>query len=410
MKKVVFTIVAVALLFTGCGAKEEEKKEEEKPVVSKEQTELVNIQNDFTFSLLSRLYNEDNYTNTSISGLSAHIALCMVANGAASPCLEEILTTIGLDGLDIDKVNQTNNAFLFKKYGEDITITNSNSMWVTKDTKVAPEFADKMSKMYGAKTDVIDFSDEKSPDTINGWVAKSTNNKISKLVNYDEIKDALMLLLNALYLKAPWTTQFDPEATSDMKFTLLDGKPKNVKMMSRESVYKYHKGEGFQIVRIPYGKNEELAMYVVLPESLDGLINLVQMFDRKTLDIELAKMKEKPLQFKMPKINFEYETNLIPTLKKMGMNAVFDPSTSNLSNMIVPPPEAFISLIKHKVFMDVNEGGTEAAAVTSIGMVGSAAPGEENKPDEFICDHPYMFLIRDEVSGQLLFASCAVNP
>lgn len=408
MKRFVFALMVATLLFAGCGM--EKKTDEAKPVESQESIDTTNAQNDFTFNLLSRLYGDDYYQNVAISGVSAHIALCMTANGAVGSVKDEIVSTLGLDGIDMKAVNEHNKKFIDKKYGDDIDLVVSNSLWVNKDTRMVEDYIKTVTDYYRASVEKTDFSDEKSADVVNSWVSKSTNGKITKMVTPEELSDAMLLLLNALYLKAPWTNQFEKAATTDQDFTLLNGSKKKVKMMSREGFYKYHKGEGFQIVRMPYGKNEELAMYVVLPESDDGLVTLANFFTQKELNVEIAKMKEMMLDLKLPKFKFEYETNLIPTLKQMGMNACFDPTTSSFSDMIQPPPEAYISLIKHKVFMDVHEGGTEAAAVTSVEFVAGAAPGEESGPPEFLVDHPFMFIIRDEVTGEIMFASCVSVP
>ncbi len=408
MKRFVFALIVATLLFSGCGM--EKKTDEVKPVESQESIDTTNAQNDFTFNLLSRLYGDDYYQNVAISGVSAHIALCLTANGAVGSVKDEIQSALGLEGIDMKAVNEHNKKFIDKKYADDIDLVVSNSLWVNKDTKMVDDFLKMAADYYKASVEKTDFSDEKAANAVNEWISKSTNGKISKMVTPEELSDAMLLLLNALYLKAPWTNQFDKLATTDQDFTLLNGSKKKVKMMSREGFYKYHKGEGFQIVRMPYGKNEELAMYVVLPESDDGLVTLANFFTQKELDVEIAKMKDLLLDLNIPKFKFEYETNLIPTLKKLGMNACFDPTTSSFSDMIQPPPEAYISLIKHKVFMDVHEAGTEAAAATSVEFIAGAAPGEESGPPKFLVDHPFMFIIRDEVSGEIMFASCVSVP
>lgn len=407
LKKVGILMICMLLLTPGCSKSEE--KQEVKPVVSQEQTDLIAAENDFTFSMLTRLYDQDTYTNTSISGTSAFIALCMLTNGAKSPCYEEMMTAIGLEGKDIKEINQLNSKFIHKQYGEDISIVNSNSVWVGKDAMLVDDFTNTMKTQYLATAEKIDFSDEKSPLTINGWVEKSTNGKIKDLVSYDEIKDALMMLINALYLKAPWTNTFNPKFTSEQDFITLPGKTKKVQMMSKTGFYKYHKGDGFDIARLPYGQKEELAMYIVLPEALDGLISLSKFFDRKNFELELTKMKDAELALQIPKTKVEYEADLVPTLKSMGMSAVFDPTISDLSGMVANPQNAFVSLIKHKTYINIDEAGTEAAAVTAVEMVGSAAPGEK-EPKEFKADHPFMMIIRDESTGEVVFSAFVAQP
>ncbi|MBP7733747.1 MAG: serpin family protein [Caldisericia bacterium] len=407
IKKIGIMMICILLITPGCAKQEE--KQEEKPVVTQEQSDLVAAENDFAFSLLTKLYGQDTYTNTSISGTSAYIALCMLANGAKSPCLEEMMTAMGLDGQDIKAINQFNSKFIHKQYGDDISIVNSNSIWVGKDAMIVDDFANTVKTQYSATAEKIDFSDEKSPETINSWVEKSTNGKIKDLVNYDEIKDALMMLINALYLKAPWTNTFNPKLTSDQDFVTLPGKPVKVKMMNRLGFYQYHKGDGFDIVRLPYGQKEELAMYIVLPEAKDGLITLSEFFDRKEFELQLAKMKDTEINLQLPRTKIEFEADLVPLLKKMGMNAIFDGSISDLSGMIANPQNAFVSLIKHKTYINIDEAGTEAAAVTAVEMVGSAAPGEK-EPKEFKVDHPFMTIIRDEATGEVVFSAFVTEP
>lgn len=407
IKKIGIMMICILLITPGCTKQEEEQ--EEKPVITQEQSDLVAAENDFAFSLLTKLYGQDTYTNTSISGTSAYIALCMLANGAKSPCLEEMMTAMGLDGQDIKTINQLNSKFIHKQYGDDINIVNSNSVWVGKDAMLVDDFANTMETQYSATAEKIDFSDEKSPETINGWVEKSTNGKIKDLVSYDEIKDALMMLINALYLKAPWTNTFNSKLTSDQDFVTLPGKSVKVKMMNRVGFYQYHKGDGFDIVRLPYGQKEELAMYIVLPEAKDGLITLSEFFDRKEFELQLAKMKDTEINLQLPRTKIEFEADLVPLLKKMGMNAIFDSSISDLSGMVANPQNAFVSLIKHKTYINIDEAGTEAAAVTAVEMVGSAAPGEK-EPKEFKVDHPFMTIIRDEATGEVVFSAFVTEP
>lgn len=405
MRNFALIFISLLLLVPGCG---QEKKQEEKPVISQEQKEFVAIQNNFTFTMLSRIYDQDFYSNASISGTSAYTALCMLANGAKSPCLDEMMTSMGLEGQDISSVNQNVSKFLHKKYGDDISIVSSNSIWMGKDAMVVEDFANTMKTQYLSSAEKIDFTDEKSAQTINSWVSKSTNGKIKELVKYDEIKDMLLMLINAIYLKAPWTDTFDPQATSDMDFTNIVGQKKKVKMMTKTAFYKFHKSDGFSIARLPYGKNEELAFYIILPEAADGLISLSKFFDKKYFDLELAKIQDTELMLQLPKMKIEYEADLIPTLKGMGMSAVFDPTISDLSGMVANPQNAYVSMIKHKTYINIDEGGTEAAAVTGIGMVGSAAP-DEKKPKEFVVDHPFMCIIRDESTGEVIFSAFVAN-
>lgn len=407
MRKIGMLLLSMLLIVTGCT--QQDAKQEEKPVISKEQNDFVATQNDFTFTLLSKIYDQDSYSNASISGTSAYIALCMLANGAKSPCLDEMMTAMDLEGQDIKTINQHASRFLHKKYGEDITIVSSNSVWMGKDAMVVEDFANTMKTQYLSSAEKIDFSDEKSAQTINGWVEKSTNGKIKDLVKFDEIKDMLLMLINAIYLKAPWTNTFDPQATADKEFTNILGQKKNVKMMSKTDFFKFHKGDGFDIARLPYGKNQELALYIVLPEATDGLISLSKFFDRKYFELEIAKMRDTELYLQMPKVKIEFESDLIPTLKEMGMNAIFDPTISDLSGMVANPQNAYVSMIKHKTYVNIDEAGTEAAAVTAIGMVGTAAP-DETKPREFIVDHPFMTIIRDESTGEVIFSAFVANP
>jgi serpin B len=407
MRNIGIFLLCLLLVVPGCT--QQDTKQEEKPVISQEQKDFITTENDFTFTLLSKLYDQDSYSNASISGTSAYIALCMLANGAKSPCLDEMMTAMGLDGQDIKNVNQYASKFLHKKYGDEISIVSSNSIWLGKDAMVVEDFANTMKTQYLSSAEKIDFSDEKSAQTINAWVDKSTNGKIKELVKYDEIKDMLLMLINAIYLKAPWTNTFDPQAIMDKEFTNILGQKKNIKMMSKNGIFKFHKGDGFDIARLPYGKNEDLALYIVLPESVDGLISLSKFFDRKYFELELAKIKETELSLQLPKIKIEFEADLIPTLKGMGMNAIFDPTISDLSDMVANPQNAYVSMIKHKTYVNIDEDGTEAAAVTGIGMVGSAAP-DETKPREFIVDHPFMTIIRDESTGEVIFSAFVANP
>jgi serpin B len=293
---------------------------------------------------------------------------------------------------------------LLQKPVSGIQLNVANSIWTQKGSPVLDGFMKTMRQDYGAEVSALDFQDAKAPGIMNDWVKKNTNGKIDKVVDSPIDPQTVLFLINAVYFKGNWKDEFKASDTRNEDFFLTDGSKKKVPMMSRSADYEYLKGDGFQAVRLPYGEGQ-MAMTVMLP---DGKLGLDSLFAKLQADPALLTkpFKQSAGELQLPKFKIEYEAPLNDALKKMGMGNAFDPNAADLSAMANVKGRLFVDKVKHKTFLEVIEKGTEAAAVTSVAVTGSA-PTERF---QMIVNRPFLLAIQDRQTGSLLFFGSVADP
>jgi len=261
---------------------------------------------------------------------------------------------------------------------------------------------------YGAGIQLADFIKNFDParKQINSWVSDKTRNKINDLLAPGTLDSSTrMVLVNAIYFKADWVAQFDPNDTGDAPFTRLDGSQTQVKMMNNgELNLLYVKGDGYQAVELPYN-GDTAAMDIIMPD--EGNFQIFESaLDQGRLNTVFTSMQPTPIALGLPKFTFTTDFSLSDQLKSLGMTDAFDPHKADFSGM-TGNRDLSISDVVHKAFVAVDEKGTEAAAATAVIMVGMAAPTQKV---HLVIDHPFIFVIRDLKSHQILFAGRVLNP
>jgi len=246
---------------------------------------------------------------------------------------------------------------------------------------------------------------------INGWVKQKTEGKIDKLL--DQVSpDAVAMLLNAVYFKAPWATPFNKDQTEDNTFNLSADRQIKVPMMQRTGPYAAVAGDGFNAIRLPYA-DQTLSMIVAVPTAIDGLAAASERLDAAAvtkLAIVLAKDAGRQITLSLPRFKATYEADLIQPFKQMGMSLPFDPLKSDFAGITGQQNSEgvlTISQIKHKAVVEVAEEGTEAAASTSVEILARSARA---RPEEFAVDRPFLFFIVDDSTGTVLFEGRIVDP
>lgn len=244
-------------------------------------------------------------------------------------------------------------------------------------------------------------------DTINDWVRNKTEGKIDKIL--EELSgNSVGVLLNAIYFKGVWERQFQKSSTHDAPFRLSADAQVKVSLMHQKNDFALLTEQDFQAVSIPY-KGKALSMVVLLPKAIDGLAALEKQVTTHNLTKWLAKLDEQQAQkidLYLPKFKLETSYDLVPPSKKMGIMDAFTPGEADFRGMGWPKGNLYIAQIKHKAFVEVNEEGTEAAAATAVEM---ATKSVRHYP-VFRADHPFLFIIRDNQSGSILFMGRMVNP
>jgi len=413
MRNLFFAIFAVTA-FTQCDSNSDDHKTIFGDPISIELTsteqQIVDEGLSFSMKLFSEVLKESGGAdNVIVSPLSLNIALAMVWNGADGDTRDAIQEAIGMSRFPADEVNA-----YFKKLTEALLKTDpstklalANSIWANKAFPFKQTFYDLNSAWYDAKVSVLDFSDASTPTVINNWCSDNTNGLIKEMIT--EIPaDAIMYLLNALYFKGIWSdgAGFVKKDTKDEPFQKSDGKSVTVSMMSQHSIQLCFADEKLSLAALPYG-NGAFRMVFILPAS--GTVE--ELAEQLTEDGYLASCLENAYSYDLnlyiPKFKIEYEADMNAPLKALGMEIAFDMDKADFTGMS-DLRGVYISKVKQKAYIDVNEEGTEAAAVTSVEMsFTSAGP---TTPRTFRADRPFIYLIQETSTGVILFAGKTGEP
>ncbi len=290
----------------------------------------------------------------------------------------------------------------------DVELNVANALWTQQGYQFLDEFFRVVRQSYQAELNQIDFASaaDAARQAINSWVEQQTNQKIKDLIP-PGVLNALtrQVLVNAIYFKGFWDSQFKPDDTQAMGFWLSAETDVQVPMMHQQHSFGYWENEWLQVLEMPY-KDESLSLIVLLPKERPGISDLEQKLTLENMMLWQDQLQKQKVNVFFPKFKIESQFNLGQTLSSMGMPDAFDPNRADFSAM-VGKKELFISAVLHKAFVEVNEEGTEAAAATGvvIGVTSIAPP-----PPIFKADHPFVFFIRDNPSRSILFLGRVVNP
>ncbi|HLV81761.1 MAG TPA: serpin family protein [Chthonomonadaceae bacterium] len=365
-------------------------------------TQLVTADNTFGLHLFAQLTRENADRNVFISPASVALALQMVYNGARGETRQAMEKTLALQGVSLQEVNQANAALLAALQNPDpnVQLSIADSLWMRADAPVAADFAQRNTDFYGAQ--IGDLA--KGPAAINAWVSQATHGKISQIVQGNDLERAFAVLLNAIYFKGSWTTPFEDRLTHPGPFTLPDGRQKDCQMMHQSGSYPYFKGPNFQAVRLPYGKGR-MSFLIFLPDSGVPMSTFLAGLTPESFAQWQSEFKPMHGDITLPRFRTEYGADLNAPLSSLGMGVAFDRNAADFGGML-PGGRFYISLVRHKTYVEVNEQGTEAAAATGVVM----KPLALIRGFQFVVDHPFVCAIHDEQTGAILFLGCILDP
>lgn len=366
---------------------------------------------EFGFKLFSEVVKQNPRQNIFISPASVALALAMVYNGARGETQQAIMDALEIRGMSLDEVNRANAALRTALTNSDpkVQLVIANSLWAKQGITFEPEFLQRNQDFYQADVTKLDFNDPRAVAIINGWVSKQTRGKINQIIQ--QINSlATLFLLNAIYFKGYWSVPFDKTKTKGDIFTTLDGHQKKHPMMAQSGKFDYYRGQGFQAVSLPYGSGGA-SMYVFLPDQDSSLMEFQQRLTAKEWNM-MTRFDRTEGHIVLPRFKVEYETDLNDALKALGMGIAFDQTRADFSGICAVPPtqNVYLDRVKHKTFVEVNEEGTEAAAVTSIGMVAAGLMLSPPKPFTMIVNRPFFCAIRKNKTGAMLFMGSIIDP
>jgi len=358
--------------------------------------------NQFGFDVFHALYEEDQLL---FSPLSASLALSMTATGANGATASQMISTLGFDKYSMDEVNG-----YFKKMvaalltvDPDTAFEIANSIWTSKKIDVKKGFIADCNEYYASEVyPGVDFGTQNTIDKVNKWCSDKTHGKITSILEKPD-SDLMMALMNALYFKGSWTYSF-PDL-NEGKFNSISGKGVKMDFMHVTNELSYAEYDGFKMVDLPYG-NGSFSMKVILPKESEDFGKAVKRFDSKTLDKLNGKASTKNVSVVMPKFTFSSNSDLKDVLVALGMSDAFDGGRADFSKM--SDDGLYISFVKQKTFIDVNQSGTEAAAVTIVGMDKNSV-GPQPEITYFTADRPFLFVIQENSTGAVLFIGQKVS-
>jgi serpin B len=420
--EILSSMLALAVLLSACGsprpsasvAQSSLKRVEDPAVPGEDLSSLVQGNNAFAMDLYHSLRSGNG--NLAFSPYSLSVALAMPYAGARGSTETQMAQALhytlpqdrlhpAFNRLDLNLAKEGQAA---SNEAQPMQLKIANAVWAEQTFSFLQSYLDLVAQHYGAGirlADIIHNADGVRQE-INNWVSQQTNNKIKDLIPAGAMDDATrMVLVNAIYFKADWANEFDPANTKDAPFTLLDGTQVTSKQMSDHfSGVPYASGDGWQAIELPY-VGDTAAMDLIVPEA-GHFQDFETSLDASELDTIIKSMQPVTIQLAMPKFSFRSTFDMGGQLAGLGVSDAFDTNSADFSGM-TGKRDLYITKVVHQAYIAVDEKGTEAAAATGVvmGLTAIMIPDKQ-----LTIDHPFLFVIRDVQSGQILFVGRVMDP
>ena len=373
--------------------------------LTSEQIRLIESENKFAFDIfIETLKSSELSKNIIISPLSISVALSMTLNGANGSTREAMLEALRIKGISTDIINNSYKNLTGKLLNIDkrILISVANSVWTENNFTAKKPFTSILTDYYGAEYKSFDINDPQAPKQINLWIEGKTNGLIKEMI--EKLNDnTVMLLINAIYFKGKWKSQFNPKNTVQSSFYKQDGASSVVPMMKQTSEYKIFQGNGFVMAEFPYGQGNYV-MDIILPDQQTGLNRIIPDLTEKNYKIWIDNMREMKTDLSFPRFKFGYKKQMKDILTSMGMGIAF---TDNADFSNISDDDLLINDVIHQAFIETNEEGTEAAAATVVEIGLTSMP-----VSNFILnvDHSFIYIIRESTTNTILFMGTVADP
>lgn len=403
-------LAIAALIITSASCKKDNKPIDQGKdlVLTAREQQKVEADNAFTFKLFKEtLSKPEAGRNLMLSPLSVSMALGMTSNGSNGTTLEAIRSTMEFKDFTETEVNSYYHKIITElpQLDPKATLQIANSIWYTNKFTPLPSFLKVNADNYNAEVAGLDFESPTAKDKINNWVNSSTHGKIPSII--DAIgNDIVMVLINAVYFKSDWKYKFDKAKTAKADFNLDATNKVQTDFMVAQASVNYLSSQEANVYELPYG-NEKYSMVIVLPNNINNNINeFAGAITSAKWKGWMSGLQKTGMEIKMPKFKFSYEIKLNEELKHLGMEVAFDRTGLANFTRINASGNLHIDEVKHKTFIEVNESGTEAAAVTSVGIQVTSV----QQPSAVLINRPFVYAIREMKTGLILFTGIVNNP
>jgi serpin B len=399
-------LLILPVMLLSCSKNDEIPPSEPVPIqLSIDQTALVQSGNEFAFDIFKNIVaGENEGKNIMISPLSISSALSMTINGANGETREAMLEALRLKGISIDAINKAYKDLTAALLSVDkrVLISIANSVWTEDDFNVKRTFIDVLTQYYDAESEAFDINDPNAPAKMNAWIENNTNGLIKDMIqSLDD--NTVMLIINAIYFKGKWTSEFDKTKTEALPFYLISGTV-NVPMMKQKSDFNVYEGNGFVLAEFPYGQGN-FVMDVILPDQSSSLSGTMNILSDANFNGWVNQMRKRETNVTFPKFKYGFKKKLKEVLGDMGMGIAFTDAAdfSNISEQY----DLLINDVIHQSFIETNEEGTEAAAATIVEVGTTSYPPQAL---EFRMDRPFVYIIRETTTNSIIFMGRVSDP
>ena len=368
---------------------------------------LVTANTAFAFGLMNQITQADPNGNVFISPFSVSSALQMVVNGAAGGTRAEMLQVLRTSGIPADGLNGAFKGLDQQLTGrKDVTLNLANGLWYQEDFHMKPAFVDTNQQYFGAELASVDFGSPQAAKTINDWASQKTNGKIKEVVEFPFPPLTRLILANAIYFKGKWVEPFKKDRTKPRDFHLSNGQTSQTPMMVQDGHFQYQETPRFQAIKLPYNGGLQMELYLPATNSSPQMF-LADIAGKETWRGNIQSgFRRREGSITLPKFKMEFEILLNNPLQALGMKSAF---ANNADFSGIANEQLSISEVKQKSYVDVNEEGTEAAAVTTVGIRAMAIM-EPVERFTMILDRPFFFVISDANTGSILFMGVVNEP
>lgn len=396
MKKIL-TILLLTVFLYGCDSKVTPPDEKQQTIeLTQVQKVKVSQDNDFAFELMKQTLANTDESNVFISPLSVSIALGMTWNGAIGETKTEMEKALKMSGMTVNEINEYYKLMqsTLPSIDPKTKLSIANSIWYRDTFKANPDFLKTNIDYFNAEVSPLDFNRPDAVNIINKWCSDNTNGLIEKVL--DKItNDQVMFLINAVYFKGIWVKQFKKSDTGEADFTNEQNQKVKVNMMNITETFAYSEDDFAQYLEMPYG-NSAFSMTVILPKSKPAETDFSELTTER-FNAAIDKMANEKVIVMLPRFKVENKFQLKPMLESMGMLKAFTPS-AEFDGISIEKP-LYIGFVQHDTYVEVTEEGTEAAAVTTVGMEVTSLPSHPY----FIANKPFAFVIQEKSSDIILF-------